>query len=237
MKAAVCEDNPIILDRQAKMLEKVFEKENISCTIDTFSNSWDLYNSTYAYDFAFLDIEMPDINGIDLAKHIHKLNPMCFIFFSTSFNVYADEALNVHAFRFWVKPIEMERLIYGIESAMKEMEARKAYIRFISDSGETVTIATRKIVYIYTQNRKTHVITTYGEITTNERLKTFYEKLQPHFFIKTHASYIVNMCYIVDFGKNYVLCDDNKNQYRVEVSRRFKDAFDLSFLNWSGGKI
>lgn len=64
-----------------------------------------------SYDVAFLDIDMPDINGIDLALMLKKINPQLMIIFVTAYSQYAVEAFKIHAQGYLCKPIKKEDII------------------------------------------------------------------------------------------------------------------------------
>ncbi len=80
-----------------------------------------LLQSDTVYDIIFLDIEMAEMDGISLAEKISITNKSCLFFFVTNYEAYFDNASNVRPFRFWTKPIDRRRLVYGIDSAIQEL--------------------------------------------------------------------------------------------------------------------
>lgn len=145
------------------------------------------------FDIIFLDVEMGNFNGIKVAEKLHSINENCLIFFVTNYEVYMDTALNQHAFRFWIKPLVKSRLVYGIKSAMNELEASCKYITVIVNS-TNIKIIVNDIVYIYSENRKTYIVTRRGNIATTSTLKSVIEQLSEYDgFCKSHGSFYVNL--------------------------------------------
>lgn len=236
MLAAVCDDNAKTLNAQASMIRKVFEEKDILCIVHQYSSPQKLLDAKRYYNFIFVDVEMPEMSGMEFAKRIHKKHPNCFVFFVTNHNVYMDNALDSYAFRFWTKPIDKHRLSDGIDSALARMEEKKSCINITDDKGNKYTFLIKNIIFIYTKDRKTYVITTSGKIRTNERFKHFYEKLKNKNFVKTHASYMVNLAYVAGLDKFGVKCFGVKDE-SIILSRRCTAEFDKRFVAWAGGMV
>ena len=78
-------------------------EKGIEHCIDLYNSPSELEKSDKLYDIVFLDVEMRNTTGIEVAKRINKEAENCLIFFVTNYETYLDEALNVRAFRFWKK--------------------------------------------------------------------------------------------------------------------------------------
>ena len=86
MKIAICDDEPIFVDKLKKLVNKYFNDKNISHSIDTYLNGISLFTNcsikNVAYDLILLDIEMPTMQGTDVVaklKECHKNIPVIFI--------------------------------------------------------------------------------------------------------------------------------------------------------------
>ena len=117
MKIILVDDDKAILIILKRMLNKINGVEVLSC----FNNSREALDFISEYhmdiDLAFLDIEMPEENGMDLAKKISTTSSSIDIIFITSNREYTVEAFDICAFDYIVKPVTQERLIRTIERA------------------------------------------------------------------------------------------------------------------------
>ncbi len=83
-------------------------------------------------DFAFIDIEMPGVNGLSVTKHLQTLNPNIIVFFIvTSFQGYLDDAMDLKVFRFLSKPIDENRFFKSMDVALNlyKQSTEKNYLR------------------------------------------------------------------------------------------------------------
>ncbi|SFF88044.1 Two-component response regulator, SAPR family, consists of REC, wHTH and BTAD domains [Halobacillus alkaliphilus] len=117
MKVILIDDEPLALD----ILESKLNKLNDVIVADKFT-SIDLYEKERLIkdiDCAFLDIEMPGINGIELAKSLLKINPDLFIVFVTAFKNYAVQAFELNAKDYLLKPISEQRVSKTVDRIKK----------------------------------------------------------------------------------------------------------------------
>lgn len=114
-------------------LQKNLKELNVDAEIVTFDRS--IYALDYAYknkvDIAFLDISMPELNGIDLAKELKKTNVNINIIFCTGYSEYMPQAIDLHASGYLLKPASkddvqksLNNLLNPIESKMPHFYAR-----------------------------------------------------------------------------------------------------------------
>lgn len=144
--------------------------------------------------------------------------------------------MNEHAFRFWTKPINKDRLIYGIDSALKEIENNNINIT-VNVNSRDVDIEAKSIVYIYVKDRKIHIVTTRGEIETRGAFRTITAPLNKcGYFYDCHASYYVNFNYVKSYDHTSIVCSCDDKEYDVYISRRKYTAFHEKFIEWLGGK-
>ena len=110
MKILICDDEYTNLEILKKYITEYTAAHCIKADIYATASSKDVFESSTSYDLAFLDIQMPDIDGISVAKELKNRNQKVVIFFVTAFDEYQDEAMDLHAFRFFEKPFDSERL-------------------------------------------------------------------------------------------------------------------------------
>ncbi|MDC9428716.1 two-component system response regulator RgaR, partial [Clostridioides difficile] len=76
-------------------------------------------------DIIFLDIQMKDINGIEVAKKIRKFDEKVEIIFTTAFSEYAPQGYEVRAYRYLVKPIEYSNFAMGVNLCIDNLQRKK----------------------------------------------------------------------------------------------------------------
>ena len=101
MKILICDDEYTNLEILKKYITEYTAAHCIKADIYATASSKDVFESSTSYDLAFLDIQMPDIDGISVAKELKNRNQKVVIFFVTAFDEYQDEAMDLHAFRFF----------------------------------------------------------------------------------------------------------------------------------------
>ena len=198
---ALCDDDKIALNNELRLIKDVLNEKKIKHSIDIFSSPQKLLQSDTVYDIIFLDIEMAEMDGISLAEKISITNKSCLFFFVTNYKAYFDNASNVRPFRFWTKPIDRRRLVYGIDSAIQELYKNNQFINVMVNS-ENIQIFISNIIYIYVQNKKTHIITTKGEIIVSIPYQTVFEQVKDYTnFFEPFRGYCINFSYIKRYGK------------------------------------
>ena len=109
IEIAVCDDEQIYIDRIVKYIEVYSEEYEIDINIKTYNAGRELLDDVEKdiskFDIIFLDVEMPDIDGVDTARGIRKISDDVIICFITSFERYAIAAYGVEALAYVVKPV------------------------------------------------------------------------------------------------------------------------------------
>lgn len=128
-------------------------------------------------ELALLDIELPDMQGIELAEELKKVKPELFIIFITGHREYSLDAFRLYAFDYILKPIDKERLKntirrikQAVETREKAREARLPTKISISVRNERVLINPDSIYYVEKFGRRTIIHCAMDEFTTSETL-------------------------------------------------------------------
>lgn len=178
-------------------------------------------------DIAFLDIEMPDVNGLECAKLITDINPKTIIIFATAHGEYMPEAFEVYAFDYLVKPFKIDRIKKTLKRILEiSFEENNKVIqepifqqngldKLVIKNREGINfIDTKNIVLIQREDRSTAIYTTDNKYITSEGLGDLESRLEKTTFFRSHKSYIINISmiskispygrwtYIINF-KNY----------------------------------
>ena len=119
MKILICDDEQTYLNTLHIHVEEYMLNHHIPCTVTALTDPTKVAIDTAVFDLAFLDIQMPGVDGIALAKHLRQNNPKLALFFVTNYDEYQDEAMDLRAFRFFEKPFNANRLYAGLDKAME----------------------------------------------------------------------------------------------------------------------
>lgn len=202
MKIAICDDEKYDLEKIEYLLKQELQKHSISIfEIDTYlSPSEFLWNNEkiMQYDVIFLDINMPQVNGIKVAEKIRELRHDVLLIFITAFLDYSLEGYRLDAIRFLIKDMLEIMMPECVETIIRKLalQAHKIEYRFVEGKKE---VYVDSIVYIESQM---HKLLFFLNDSKNEpyslydKLDNIEEELFKYGFLRTHKSYLVNTKYI-----------------------------------------
>lgn len=221
MKILICDDEKRYANTLKQHLDTYMTSRGVNYETDVICDPNIVLNGNNVYQLAFLDIQMNDIDGISLARVLQERNNKVIIFFVTSFKNYQDDAMDLHAFRFFEKPIDPERLYSGLDKALEYID--ETYIDFFTyTNNELKKILIDDVIYVERGNRQITLVTTHGNYTTRETFEEWCEILQNTFFYKVHKSFIVNLHYITSYKYTELWIQDN---IRIPIASRRQADF------------
>ncbi len=182
--------------------------------------------SSNKIDLIFLDINMPEISGLDYAKTI---NSDVKVIFTTAYREYAVEGFDLRAVDYLLKPIAFDRLLQALNKYFEEnvaiihqepieYEEEKAEFIFVRSDRKMVRINFADILYIESISDYIKIHLQQQSVITRETISNIESKLPANDFIRTHRSFIVALNKITSFTNEYVEID-NKT---IPVSRSYK---------------
>lgn len=191
-------------------------------------------------DVVFLDINMPELDGMNLGKILTKLNPNIKIIFITAYRDYAAEAFEIKAFDYLLKPYSEKRITEVLNnltmikdnSPIKEVEKINKVTVFLDE--KMVVLSLDEIYYIEVSEKESLVYTQNEIYTSKLKISKWEEILPKNKFYRTHRAYIVNLDKIKEvepwFNGTFVLkIQDLK--FKVPVSRNnikeFKELLSI----------
>lgn len=191
-------------------------------------------------DVVFLDINMPELDGMSLGKILTKLNPNIKIIFITAYRDYAAEAFEIKAFDYLLKPYSEKRIAEVLNnltmikdnSPAKEVEKINKVTVFLDE--KMVVLSLDEIYYIEVSEKESLVYTQNEIYTSKLKISKWEEILPKNKFYRTHRAYIVNLDKIKEvepwFNGTFVLkIQDLK--FKVPVSRNnikeFKELLSI----------
>lgn len=229
LRCCVIDDEPLA----ARLIAGYIEKTPSLTLVGEFSSAQEAVRIIVegGVDVVFLDIQMPQLNGLEFAKIIPD---SCRIIFTTAFNSYALESFRVNALDYLLKPISYEDFLSSVAKARKSLcasnPANQSELQHLIVKSEykLVQIDINDILYI--EGVKDYVkIILDGEsksIMTLMNIKSLEHALPQNKFMRVHRSFIVNTSKIkviernrIVFGKNYIpVSETYKQQFSEYVS-------------------
>lgn len=191
MKIGICDDSL----RDQELLKAVLQP--VLCEYDSlgsFSHGAALLDShdNKPFDILFLDIGMPHLSGIDVAREIRRSSRNTRIIFVTRHRDYAAESYVVKAFSYLNKPIEQKQVQEVFSQARESCLSDDKCLEFIIDY-DTVYVPTSTIIYAETLKNKIRVHTCEGEFDTRMTMQELSRRLDGYGFYRPHASYLINL--------------------------------------------
>lgn len=207
MKIAVCDDD-IATREHIVMLIKEQIKD---ITVVTFASGEEMLKAKEDFDILFLDVKMKELSGMDVAKHIRQEQEQngsekSIIIFVTGYEKYMNDAFDVFAFHYLLKPIDEEkfRIVFG--RALKELssaeERTKSYI-LVKNSGVQQKVYIKDIYYIESANKKVIIHTREGILESYGKMEEL-ERMIGTSFYRCHRCYLVNMEMIVSYNADTI---------------------------------
>jgi len=192
---------------------------------------------TQSVDLLFLDIQMPDISGIQMLKSLHQ-KPM--VIFTTAYSNYAKEGYDLDVIDYLLKPYSFERFLKAVNKVREYMDLHELARNqtnskeIVSSSNFLFVRADYKLVkinlddIIYIEGLKDYVKIYTGEklIITQMSMKSLEEKLSPRNFIRVHRSFIVAFNKI-DYIQKHMLMIGKKE---IPISEHYRNQL-FSIIN------
>ncbi|MGX8177818.1 LytR/AlgR family response regulator transcription factor [Exiguobacterium artemiae] len=149
-------------------------------------------------DLVFLDVELTDGSGLDVAKRLQSMPHPPAILFVTAYDAHALEAFELNAYDYILKPYDPSRIVRAIEKIMRKPVLKTPRIeRLAVESGDQLKLLSpREVDYIVAENGKTKIVTRSDAYSSNDTLQELEKKLVDHRFLRVHRSYLVNLAAI-----------------------------------------
>lgn len=230
LKCIIIDDEPLAIELLKSYVLKTPPLELVD-TFDNALNAMETINNNHI-DVLFLDINMPQINGMDFSKTIPSSTR---IIFTTAYDQYAVEGFRLNALDYLLKPINYTEFLQAVNKAIEwfklnDTEKSETSI-FIKSGYRMEKIDFNKILYIENQKDyvKFHLEDIKEPVSSLMSMQSLEEKLPEKHFMRVHRSFIVNLDKIktierncIVFGKQYIpVSDSYKSKFMEFVNKNF----------------
>lgn len=232
MQIAICDDEKIILNEVAFMIRDIITEYGYDVKTFSFSSGEELLKKVeeekVLYQIYVLDINLCDINGIEIAKRIRNIDKNAIIIFLTSYQEWMPDAFEVQAFNYILKPIERKKIEELIKKCLSYLNDRKV-LYYFKQGNKLFSVPYNEIYYFESEKRKVNVVTASSNYDYYDTISNIQKKLGEEIFVRTHASYFINMDYIRKFDGKFIYLSNGKE---LPVSKTYIESFNKNFIEY-----
>ncbi len=226
MQIAICDDEKKFRNDLTEILLEYKREKRIHMDIYEFENGESLLSSDMVFDMVFIDYQMPGIDGLEAARRMRLKNCICSIIFVTSYPQFVFDSFEVQPFRFFVKPVEKDKLISAMDCYLRQQRMLNPII--IIEDGEQKTVNSENIIYLEGYGKNCLVRTMDHVFKSSKTISKVFDLLPRHCFYRIHKSYAVNMyCISSVNGKEVVMINGEKatigRNHLADFKRAYRD--------------
>lgn len=200
IKIAVVDDEQIMLEKICRIIDEQFIEEKMICS---FNNSMNFFNDAdkYNFDLVFLDIDMPEMNGFELAENLKLIKPSITIIFISSHENLVFKSFDYNPYRF-VRKSQIENDISTAITSFHNNLKKNNNIYHIVTGNSALNVLITDIIYFESLKHEIYVNLTTGKFKLkrerdNEKcITSIANMLTSKGFIRVHKSFLVNYIHI-----------------------------------------
>lgn len=235
LNIAICDDDPLYRQNLLYCLDSYLlsSETNIRCT--EFSSAQELlhdYQEAGDFHILFLDIEMPGLNGLELAERIKTtIDRHAFVVFISNYPDYMQDSFRVHPYYYLIKPVSAEKVHKIMDEIIREITEEQILYTLIQTDETEKTINVKDICYIDVVNGKKGILCFHfydTVIQTRGKLADWSDKLQNYYFIPCYRGILLNLLHVHYFEKHSAILE---NRERIPLSRSCEKKIRDTYLN------
>ena len=222
IKAIAIDDEPSAIDVIQHHASKLKNLE----LVDHFnhpSNAMD-YLRKNPIDLIFLDINMPEITGIELLESLHSKPE---VIFTTAYTEFAVESYNYDAVDYLLKPFEFDRFQVAVNKAVQKISDKQSTSSFffIKDGFKNIKVTFEDILFVQSSGNYLDIHTSSKVHSPRMTFAEFIQKIPASNFMRVHQSYVIHINAVDKIESNHIYIGDHKipisSTYKEDVFRRF----------------
>lgn len=240
IKIGICDDDPEAV-KQVALLLKEYEKNNVllgKLEILVFNSAPQLLAHEGNLDLLYLDIELGEMSGVDIAPTLQMRFPEMIIIFISVYSKYFVYSHRLKVFQFLTKPFDAIIFFEELDRFFNKYNCKRAIYQF-EFKGQKIQFPANEILYIESKLRYLNIFhIRMGGYEKLAKLNEEEERLQPLGFIRCHQSYLVNAQYIENIKSTQI---ELKNPYTKEIvalpiSRKYSKSITRDYHFWMLGQ-
>lgn len=231
MNIAICDDEPVFLKR---LHNKIRDMKIPDCEVHEFTSGRDLL-SFYVkgmYEVIILDVEMPELNGLETAERIRPIDKSVIISFLTNYVEFAVQGYDVGAFRYILKNQPDYVYTKQLGSIIAECEQRFRTFTF-NNKNLSFKLRLTDILYFEGHRRKVSLFTLNGELEYGDDFSNVCGELMKYNFIMINRGILVNLEHIQNITKYDVVLSSGR---KIPIGRTYKNEVVSRYLDYATGR-
>ncbi len=227
LRIAVCDDEKSMGDYLKRLIEQRLADEK-DYGVEVFSSGAELLRHGSDFDIFFLDIDLKDMSGIEMARSLRRESEAVIVFV-TALKEYAFDAFDVHAFQYLLKPIDEEKFFRALDGAIAECRPNKeAEPLVIRVKGIYRNVPRENILYAENEARKVVLHLKEEQISYYARMSELEEILGEHFF-RCHRGYLVNFSAVKGYDTGSIQL---RNGETILMAKQKYSAFVSAYMEY-----
>jgi DNA-binding LytR/AlgR family response regulator len=235
----ICDDEKAALDNVKKNIQAVCNDLNQPIEIFTYNNSKKAIDSicknSEQFDILFLDIDMPEISGLEVAKIIRNAGLDIILIFISAHEQYVFDSIEYSPFRYIRKNLIKKEMPSAIKAAIRLLESTREHSSVIKTECGNIVLKHSRIMYYDVKGHNVVIHMIDGkEFSTRNTIKGFYKDMNDDNFVKINSGCVVNLKHIENISKDFVTLDNKK---ALVLSKSRLKEIRLSLMKYWGDKI
>ena len=230
LKLAICDDSTEFLNTSKQLLHN-WSNRPCEFTVTCFSDGDSLLKAHQLtpFDIIFLDVVMPMLNGIEVAREIRQQDNTAKIVFLTSSSEYAVDSYTVKASNYLLKPLNPDSFYRCLKELFDQLFTEEPSL-FIKGLSKVHRVYYHEIEYVEAQNKRVAFFLADGRVLiSGEPLYVYENKLAAaKEFFKCHRSYILNLQQISNYTQKEV---QMRSGFRIPISRNCHKDFETAYFS------
>ncbi len=233
ISVAVCDDEIILLPQLAAMIRDYFLQAGFTPEVDSYADAAGLLRDVYSrkrHDVYFLDIDIPEHSGIEIAERIAEVYPDAVLCFVSGQEDRILDTFHVRPVAFVRKSCFSEDIVRALSTIKKKLhkpEERMASYR--DELGHIKTLSVDRTIYIEAKEKYQDVVGLDGSEMVRCAIGELEKILVPYGFVRTHRSYLVNLKFVYRIDASDIVLDSHQ---RLPLSRHRKKDVQERFLDF-----
>ncbi len=195
-RIAIVEDDNSAAELLSGYLDKYSSENGRKFDVTVFCNAGTFLTARGSFDIVFMDIELPDLNGLDASKKFREKDDAALIIFVTNMASLAIKGYEVRAFDFVVKPVSYKNFAVKFNSALSALERKRGKDIWISNKDGKVKLNTCEIEYVEIMQHILIYHTERGEYRATGTLAMLQNELRDEPFALCNRCYFVNLAHV-----------------------------------------
>ena len=233
IRVAIVEDEAAVREQLAGYVQRCTRQYGTLFEVTMFTDGLEILEEYRpVYDIIFLDVEMPQLDGMETARRIRAMDSEVQLIFITNMAQYAIKGYAVGALDYVLKPVPYFAFSQQLRKAEEQLRRRARHYLALPVEGGMRRLDSSLIYYLESEGHRVHFYTEEGDFVAAGTLKAFEEKLAERPFARCNSGYLVNLAQVKSVQQGMV----QVGPYELQVSRPRRKAFLAALADHIGGE-